>query len=124
MDAITFTQGLSGISTQHADGAGQDFPKNKSGFRPSGKNVIAYIWRALDFGKTFEYKEMQFALRFPGHNQAISPDEHRIMTGLALDMLQQYSAEHPEIQPALDVLKESQELQKALYISRNVLHAA
>ncbi|WP_263322100.1 hypothetical protein [Endozoicomonas sp. Mp262] len=124
MDAISFTHGLSGISTAQKDHIDQDFPKNKSDFKPSGENVIAYIWRALDFGKTFEHKEMRFALSFPGHNQAISPDEHNMMTHMALNVLQQYVDEGPEIQQALSVLKESKELQEALYMSRNVLHAA
>ena len=124
MDAVSFTSGLSGISTVHQEQVDSDFPKNKSSFKPSGENVIAYTWRALEYGKTFENREMRFALSLTDDNQTWSPEEHNMMTRMALNELLQHVSEGPEIEQALNVLKESKDLQEALQMSRNVLHAA
>ncbi len=124
MDAVSFTNGLSGISTVRSELVDSDFPKSKSAFKPSGENVIAYTWRALDFGRTFEHREMRFALNLPDFGEPLSPVEHNAMTNMALDLLQQHIDKGPEIKNALAVLKESKDLQDALKISRNVLHAA
>lgn len=124
MDSISFVNGLSGISTLQKELIDNDFPKFKSAFKPSGDNVVAYTWRALEYGKTFENREMRFALSLQDYNQVLAPDEHNAMTLKAIQVLQKYQNNGPEIEAALAVLDESVELRKALQISRNVLHAA
>ncbi|MDP0588770.1 MAG: hypothetical protein QS748_06070 [Candidatus Endonucleobacter bathymodioli] len=125
MDAISFTNGLSSISTVQQGKGGSDFPKSKTSLRTPGENVIAYTWRALDYGKTFENREKRFALSpSGGGNQVLTPEEHKAMTSLALNALLQHISKGPEIKHALDILQESKELQESLQMSRNVLHAA
>ena len=124
MDAVSFTNGLSGISTVRSDLVDSDFPKSKSAFKPSGENVIAYTWQALDFDRTFEHREMRFALTLPDFGDPLTPVEHNAMTNRALELLEQHFDKGAEVKNAYDVLQESKELQNALKISRNVLHAA
>ncbi|WP_330924265.1 hypothetical protein [Candidatus Sororendozoicomonas aggregata] len=123
MDAISFTNGLSGISTLSNTLINKDFPKNKSSFKPSGDNVIAYTWRALEFDRTFEHREMRFALNLLDMQEALSPEEHSTMMMRALAEFTRSEKEGPEITEALKVLKESKALQDSLYMSRHVLHA-
>ncbi|MDD7804299.1 MAG: hypothetical protein PUP46_01760 [Endozoicomonas sp. (ex Botrylloides leachii)] len=124
MDGISFDSGLSGISRLQRELVDNDFPKFKSAFKTSGDNVVAYTWRALEYGKTFENREMRFALSLSDHYQVLTPDEHNAMTISAINTFQQYLKDAPEMTAALAVLTESMELRQALQISRNVLHAA
>lgn len=124
MQPISFTNGLSSISTVQKSQFDNDFPKNKSSLKPSGENVIAYTWRALEYGKTFENREMRFALNPSNNNPSLTPEEHKAMTNVALNELRRYINKGPEIEKAINVLHESKALQESLQMSRNVLHAA
>ena len=124
MDGIFFANGLSGISTLQKELSDSDFPRQKSAFKPSGDHVVAYIWRALDYGKTFEHREMRFALNLQNYNQVLSPDEHSLMTLKAIKTLKQHDQGIAEIRNALLVLEEAMALRTALQMSRNALHAA
>ncbi|MDP0562696.1 MAG: hypothetical protein QS721_10385 [Candidatus Endonucleobacter sp. (ex Gigantidas childressi)] len=125
MDAISFTNGLSSISTVRRDNSDNDFPKSKSALRTPGENVVAYTWRALEYGKTFENREMRFALSPSSEaGQILTPEEHKAMTNLALSELLKHVSKGSEIEQALGILQESKELQESLQMSRNVLHAA
>ena len=124
MNAISFSNGISGVSIVRKNEVDGDFPKSKSSLKPLGENVVAYTWRALEYGKTFENREMRFALNIPEYNQVLSPEEHSMMTRMAVDEFLQLINKGPEIETALNVLKESKDLQESLQMSRNILHAA
>ena len=120
---VSFRSGLSGISRVSADAIDKDFPKDKSSFKPSGDNITAHFWQALEMGKNFHSREKRFALTINEHDPALSPDEHHMMTDMALKVLNQHINDGPEIKKALAVLKESKELQEYLMMTRNVLVA-
>ena len=120
---VSFNNGLSGISRVRDDFDEKDFPKDKSSFKPSGESIAAHFWKALDMGRTFQNRERKYALSLSEKSQALSPDEHHMMVNMALNVLEKHRNEGPEIQAALNVLKESKELLEYLMITRNVLVA-
>ena len=120
---VSFNSGLSGISRVAADVVDKDFPKDKSSFKPSGESITAHFWQALEMGRTFQNREKRFAMNVDSSSLALSPDEHHMMTNLALKIFEQHKNEGPEYQKALEVLQESRELQEMLMMSRNILVA-
>ena len=123
MSPISFDSGITGVSRVNSALIDTDFPKSKASFKPSGENVIAHFWKALDMGKTFQNRELKFATNFAEQNNALSPEEHHMMTDMALTILQRHENEGPEIKKALAVFRESKELQEFLLMSRNILLA-
>ncbi len=123
MPAISFDSGITGISRISKELVDKDFPKSKTSFKPSGKNVAAHFWKALEMGRTFQNREMRFAIQVPKHNQSLSPEEHHMMTDMALTIFNKHKNDGPEIKAALAVMEESKELQVHLMMSRNVLLA-
>lgn len=120
---VSFKNGLSGISFVNNDFIDKDFPKDKSSFKPSGKSIAAHFWKALEMGRTFQDREKKFALNLTEKAPSLSPDEHNMMTDMALSLLRKHAEEWPEAKAALAVLKESKELQEYLTMTRNVLVA-
>lgn len=120
---VSFKSGLSGISFVDSTMVDKDFPKDKSTFKPSGESISAHFWKALEMGRTFQNREKRFALSTNELQQTLTPEEHHMMTDMALNVLNQHINEGPEIKKALDVLKESKELQEYLMMTRNVLVA-
>ncbi|PJE80930.1 hypothetical protein CI610_00088 [invertebrate metagenome] len=121
MDAISFNNGLSSISRVNDDLKNGDFPKSKSTLKPNGDHVVAHFWKALDLGKTFEYREKQFALNISGMNQSLTPEEYFAMTDKTLSFMKRHEAIGPEIKKAMAVIAESKALQEELLMLRNVL---
>lgn len=119
---ISFNSGLSSISRIAEDIVDKDFPKDKSSFKPSGESITAYFWQALEMGRTFQNREKRFAMNVES-SQSLSPEEHHMMTSMALKILDQHKNKGPEISKALEVLQESRELQEYLMMSRNILVA-
>jgi hypothetical protein len=120
---VSFKSGLSSISFVNSDFIDKDFPKDKSSFKPSGENIAAHFWKALDMGRTFQNRERKYALSLSEKALPLSPEEHHMMTDMALKVLGKHINEWPEAKAALAVLKESKELQESLMMSRNVLVA-
>ncbi|KEQ18880.1 type III secretion apparatus assembly protein SctX [Endozoicomonas numazuensis] len=120
---VSFKSGLSGISFVNSDFIDKDFPKDKSSFKPSGDSISAHFWKALEMGRTFQNREKKYALSLTEKSPSLSPDEHHMMRDMALSLLSKKAEEWPEVKAALDVLKESKELQEYLTMTRNVLVA-
>ena len=120
---VSFNSGLSGISRVAADAVDKDFPKDKSSFKPSGESIPAHFWTALEMSRTFQNREKRFAMNVDSSSLSLTPDEHHMMTNLALAIFEKHKNESPEFQKALDVLQESKELQEMLMMSRNILVA-
>ncbi|AMO57823.1 hypothetical protein GZ77_12955 [Endozoicomonas montiporae] len=120
---VSFNSGLSSISRVADDVVDKDFPKDKSSFKPSGEGITAYFWTALEMGRTFQNREKRFAMSVDSSKLSLSPDEHHMMTNMALAIFEKHKDESPKYQKALDVLKESRELQEMLMMSRNILVA-
>ena len=120
---VSFNSGLSGISRIGSDVLDQNYPRDNSSFKPSGDSITAHFWEALDMGKTFQSREKRFAISINEQEPSLSPDEHHMMTDMALNILEKHINVGPEIKKALEVLQESKELQKYLMMTRNVLVA-
>ncbi|WP_422134860.1 hypothetical protein [Endozoicomonas sp. ALD040] len=120
---VSFKNGLSGISFINNDFIDKDFPKNKSSFKPSGKGISAELWKALELGRNYQNREKKYALGLTEKTPSLSPDEHHMMTDMAMSLLSKHAEEWPEAKAALAVLKESKELQEYLTMTRNVLVA-
>lgn len=123
MSPISFDSGITGVSRLNNTQIDKDFPKSKASFKPSGGNVIAHVWKALDMDRTFQSREFKFATSFVDQNQPLSPEEHHMMTDMALSVLKRHTNDGPEIKKALAVFEESKELQEFLLMSRNILLA-
>lgn len=121
--AISFDTGISGVSRVNDALIDKDFPKSKAAFKPSGDNVTAHLWKELGMGRSFENRELKFATQIPGINYAPSPEEHHMMTDMALAILLRRAESDPAMKPAIAVLKESKELQEYLMMTRNILVA-
>ena len=119
---VSFNNGLSGISRVFADTVNEDFPKHKS-FKPSGESIPVHFWHALEMGRTFQHLEKKFATDVHSSSLSLSPDEHHMMTNMALSLFEKQKNEGVEYQNALEVLQESKELQEMLMMSRNILVA-
>lgn len=120
---VSFNSGLSSITRVSDDLVNKDFPKDKSSFKPSGESVTVHFWKALDMGRTFQNREKRFAMNIDSNAPSLSPDEHHMMTNMALKIFEQHKYESPEYRKALEVLQESKKLQELLMISRNILIA-
>ena len=120
---VSFNNGLSGISRIAADTVDKDFPRDKSSFKPSGESITAHFWQALELGRTFQNREKRFAMNVESSSLSLSPEEHHMMTSMALKILEANKSKGPEIARALDVLQESRELQEYLMMGRNILVA-
>ena len=123
MSPISFDNGITSVSRVNSALVDKDFPKSKASFKPSGENVIAHFWKALDMGKTFQNRELKFATNFSDQNITLSPEEHHMMTDMALSVLKRHASDGPEIKKALAVFEESKELQEFLMMNRNILLA-
>ena len=123
MSAISFDNGISSVSRTNSALIDKDFPKSKTSLKPTGKTVIAHFWKALDMGRSFQNRELRFATNIAGQNLSMTPEEHHMMTDMALSVLNRHVNDGPEIKQALAVLKESKELQEYLMMSRNILLA-
>ena len=120
---VSFNNGLSSISRVASEMVDKDFPKDKSSFKPSGESITAHFWKALEMGRTFQNREKNFAMSVKSSSLSLSPDEHHMMTNMALSIFEKHKDEGPEYQKALEVLQESKELQEMLMMSRNILIA-
>ena len=123
MASISFDAGISGVSRISSDIVDKDFPKSKSSLKPSGEHVPAHFWKVLDMNRTFENRELRFATNVSEKILALSPEEHHMMTDMAISVLDRHINDGPEIKPALAILQESKALQEELMMSRNVLLA-
>ena len=81
---VSFNSGLSSISRVANDIVDRDFPKDKSSFKPSGESITAHFWQALEMGRTFQNREKRFAMNLESSSQSLSPEEHHMMTNMAL----------------------------------------
>ncbi|WOG29335.1 hypothetical protein [Endozoicomonas sp. 8E] len=120
---VSFKNGLSGISFVNNDFIDKDFPKDKSSFKPSGEGISAQLWKALELGRNYQNREKKYALGLTEKAPSLSPDEHHMMTDMAMSLLSKHAEEWPEAKAALAILKESKELQEYLTMTRNVLVA-
>lgn len=123
MASISFDSGISGVSRINEALVDKDFPKSKAAFKPSGETVTAHLWKELGMGQSFENRELKFATQVSGQNYAPSPEEHHMMTDMALAILLRRGENDPAMKPAITVLKESKELQEYLMMTRNILIA-
>ncbi len=123
MASISFDNGISGVSRVSSEIIDKDFPKTKSSMKPSGEHVPAQFWKILEMNRTFANRELIFATNVAGKNLTLSPEEHHMMTDMAISVLSRHIKDGPEISPALAILQESKSLQEELMMSRNVLLA-
>ena len=123
MASISFDNGISSVSRISSDIVDQDFPKSKSSMKPSGEHVPAHFWKVLDMNRTFEHRELRFATNVAEKALSLTPEEHHMMTDMAISVLGRHVNDGPEIKSALAILEESKSLQEELMMSRNVLLA-
>lgn len=130
MSPVSFDSGISSISRLNNTQVSSDFPKSKTALKPSGEKVEAYFWKALDMGRNFQSREMRFATRVPEQNTSMTPEEHHMMTNMALTLLNSRIRKEPEnsetavvLKQALSVFQEARENQEYLMMCRNVLIA-
>ena len=134
MSAISFDNGLSGISRISSDVIDKDFPKSKSSMKPSGEHVPAHFWKVLDMHRTFKNREFRFATNVSGQHVSLTPEEHYMMTARMISYLKKLIAFNQKkknskgkpknldaIAAALAIFEESQAFQEELMMSRNVL---
>ncbi|OED50119.1 hypothetical protein ACH42_01370 [Endozoicomonas sp. (ex Bugula neritina AB1)] len=123
MASISFDNGISSVSRISSDMVDKDFPKSKSSMKPSGENIPEEFRKVLEMNKTFAHRELQFATKVSGQNIVLTPEEHHMMTDMAISVLGKHIKAGPEIKVALAILQESKALQEELMMSRNVLLA-
>ncbi|MGI2026784.1 hypothetical protein [Endozoicomonas acroporae] len=128
---ISFGNGISGISRIDSALAHSDYPKSKSNFRTSGKNVVDYTWKTLEMDQNYDHREFEFATKVSGQNISSSPEEHYRFTQDAMDSFSEFLKQLPEnsghakrMKEALSVIEKAKADSEYLMMCRNVLIAS
>ncbi|MBO9493308.1 hypothetical protein J7438_04290 [Thalassotalea sp. G20_0] len=128
---VSFGNGISGISRIDSALVHSDYPKSKSNFRTSGKNVVDYTWKTLEMDQNYERREFKFATEVSGQNISSSPEEHYRFTQDAMDSFSGFLKQLPDnsskakrIKEALSVIEKAKADSEYLMMCRNVLIAS
>lgn len=128
-DSTTFDTGISSVSRLYEQSTARQLPAYKSSLKVPGTSIPNHTLIELDFNKTLQRLERDFATSVLSEQIIYTPEEHQELMQKAIAMLLNQIADHPEsdrskLEPAASLLTAAQEVYEELSAQRKILIAS